>query len=91
MAFVEEAKNSVDVAPLLNTNLKESFRVLNVLKVSLGNSGKILYQVKSPDDFVLDLIPLFYKEFLKVVLKEDYVSVLLFDIHEVKIEKVALK
>ncbi|WP_370457642.1 hypothetical protein [Rufibacter sp. XAAS-G3-1] len=91
MAFVEEAKNSVDVASLLNTNLKEPFRVLNVLKISIGNSWKILYQVKSPDDFILHLIPLFYKELFKIVLKENDGSVLLFSIHEAKIEKVALK
>ena len=91
MAFVEEAKNSVDVASLLNTNLKESFRIFNVLKVSFGNSWKILYQVKSPDDFILHLLPLFYKKFFKVVLKEYDGSVLLFSIHEAKIEKVALK
>ena len=91
MTLVEEAENPVDVASLLNPYLKKPFRIFNVLKICLRNSWKILYQVKSPDNFILYFVPLFYKEILKVTLIKNDVSMFLFIIHEAKVENVALK
>ena len=80
-----------NITALLHPNFKKSVRFLKVLKIRFRNSRKLFYQVKSPDNFISHLVPLFYEELLKVVLVKNYSSVLLFFVQDAKIRNVVRK
>jgi hypothetical protein len=84
---MEETEYPKDVTALLHPYLKQAVRTFQMLQVRLRHPLQFRYQVKWPDDLVLDLVPLFLEELLKIVLEENDGSDLSLACHGSKIGK----
>ena len=89
VAFVEKTEDAVNIASLLYTDLVKTFCVFQVFEISFWNSLNFFNQFKSPNNFLLDLILLPYKELLEVALVENYSPVLTGLLHSSKLGNVA--
>ena len=87
--FIEKAEDAVDIASMLYADLVKAFRIFEVFEVRFGNPLDFFNQFKSPNNFLLDLILLPYKELLEVALVENYSPVLTGLLHSSKLGNVA--
>jgi hypothetical protein len=76
---------------LLYTYLKKAICIFNVLEIGFGYLLDFLYQVKSPDDFILYFLPLFDKELRKIIFVKNNRPTFLFICDDTNILKVARK
>lgn len=79
--MIEKAKYPKYITRLLNTNFKQPICIVNMLKICFRNYWKVFNQIKSPDNFVLYLLPLVLEEVVKIVLIEKNPSLGLLFIH----------